>query len=100
MVEESTTRADNAFEICQRVGESLDLIVQGTNDVNNLLNEIAAASGEQAEGVGQINSGVTELDKVTQQNAGNSEELAAASQQTAAQVASLRELIGAFKVSK
>jgi methyl-accepting chemotaxis protein len=100
MVEESTNRADNAFEICQRVGQSLDLIVQGTNDVNNLLSEIAAASGEQAEGVGQINAGVTELDKVTQQNAGNSEELAAASQETAAQVASLRELIGAFKVSK
>lgn len=100
MVEESTDRADNAFELCQRVGESLDLIVQGTDEVNNLLNEIAAASGEQAEGVGQINAGVTELDKVTQQNAGNSEELAAASQETAAQVASLRELIGAFKVSR
>lgn len=100
MVEESTTRADTAFDLCERVGESLDRIVKGTNDVNSLLGEIAAASGEQAEGVGQINSGVTELDRVTQQNAGNSEELAAASEQTAAQVASLRELIGAFKVSE
>jgi methyl-accepting chemotaxis protein len=40
--------------------------------VNELLSQIASASREQAQGIGQINSGVTELDKVTQQNAGNS----------------------------
>ena len=63
------------------------------------LSQIASASREQAQGIGQITSGVTELDKVTQQNAGNSEELAAASEETAAQVASLKQVVGQFKVS-
>ena len=98
MIEESTTRADRAVSICNDVDKSLRTIVDGTREVNELLSQIASASREQAQGIGQINSGVTELDKVTQQNAGNSEELAAASEETAAQVASLKQVVGQFKV--
>ncbi|MDI9402754.1 MAG: methyl-accepting chemotaxis protein [Limnohabitans sp.] len=99
MIEESTTRADRAVSICGDVDSSLRTIVEGTREVNELLAQIASASREQAQGIGQINSGVAELDKVTQQNAGNSEELAAASEETAAQVASLKQVVGQFKVS-
>ena len=99
MIEESTTRADRAVVICSDVDSSLRTIVDGTREVNELLSQIANSSREQAQGIGQINSGVTELDKVTQQNAGNSEELAAASEETAAQVASLKQVVGQFKVS-
>jgi methyl-accepting chemotaxis protein len=98
MIEESTTRADRAVSICSDVDSSLRTIVAGTREVNELLSQIANASREQAQGIGQINSGVTELDKVTQQNAGNSEELAAASEQTAAQVASLKHVVAQFRV--
>ena len=99
MIEESTTRADRAVSLCSDVDKSLRTIVDGTREVNELLSQIASASREQAQGIGQITSGVTELDKVTQQNAGNSEELAAASEETAAQVASLKQVVGQFKVS-
>lgn len=99
MIEQSTTRADRAVSICTDVDKSLRTIVDGTREVNELLGQIANASREQAQGIGQINSGVTELDKVTQQNAGNSEELAAASEETAAQVASLKQVVAQFKVS-
>jgi methyl-accepting chemotaxis protein len=98
MIEESTTRADRAVSICSDVDNTLRTIVSGTREVNELLSQIASASREQAQGIGQVNSGVAELDKVTQQNAGNSEELAAASEQTAAQVASLKQVVGQFKV--
>ncbi|MFM7134330.1 MAG: methyl-accepting chemotaxis protein [Planctomycetota bacterium] len=98
MIEQSTTRADRAVSICSEVDNTLRTIVSGTREVNELLSQIASASREQAQGIGQINSGVAELDKVTQQNAGNSEELAAASEQTAAQVASLKQVVGQFKV--
>jgi methyl-accepting chemotaxis protein len=98
MIEESTNRAERAVSICGEVDTSLRTIVDGTREVNELLAQIANASREQAQGIGQINTGVAELDKVTQQNAGNSEELAAASEQTAAQVASLKQVVGQFKV--
>lgn len=99
MIEESTQRADAGVSIAERVGESLEEIVTSTNKVNTLLGEIASASQEQADGISQVNKGVVELDKVTQQNAGNAEELASASEETASQVQSLRALVGQFKVS-
>jgi len=42
---------------------------------------------------------VTELDKVTQQNAGNAEELASAAEETAAEVTQLRNLVSQFKIN-
>jgi methyl-accepting chemotaxis protein len=99
MIEASVKRADNGVEIAERVGQALEEIAGSTNKVNALLSEITAASSEQATGISQINSGVGELDKVTQQNAGNAEELASSAEETSAQVAALRELVGQFRVN-
>jgi methyl-accepting chemotaxis protein len=100
MIDESTRRAQNGVEIAGRVGAALDEIAAGTKRVNTLLAEISSASQEQSSGISQINTGVTELDKVTQSNAGSSEELASSAEETAAQVASLRSLVGQFKVTR
>jgi len=40
------------------------------------MEEIAAASREQSDGIHQINSAVADMNQVTQQNAANAEELA------------------------
>jgi methyl-accepting chemotaxis protein len=98
MIEESNKRAENGAAIAGKVAEALGEIAESTEKVNSLLAEIANASQEQAEGVTQITKGVSELDTVTQQNAANSEELAATAEQTAAQIASLRELVERFTV--
>lgn len=58
-----------------------------------LLGEIAAASGEQAQGIEQINIAVTEMDKVVQQNASNSEESAAATEGMTTQAEQLKVLM-------
>lgn len=93
MIEESTKRADNGVSIAGRVGKALEEIGSSTAKVNTLLEEIASAAKEQSIGVKQVNQGVTQLDKVTQQSAGNAEELASAAQEASAQVATLRSLI-------
>ena len=93
MIEESAKRADNGVAIAGRVSEALEEIVTGTQKVNTLLGEISSAAKEQTSGIAEINTGVAELDKVTQQNAGNAEELASAAQETASQVATLREAL-------
>jgi len=98
MIEESTKRAENGAAIAKRVGEVLGEIVDGTKQVNSLLDDIANASKEQTDGVTQINRGVSELDTVTQQNAGNSEELAATAEETAAQVATFRDIVNKFTI--
>lgn len=53
--------------------------------VGDLIGQISAASGEQAQGIEQVSKAVTDIDKMTQQNAGNAEESAGASRQLSAQ---------------
>ena len=99
MIEGSTARVTEGVNIAQRVGSSLDEISESTRKVNALLAEIASASREQSDGISQVNKGVAELDKVTQQNAGNAEELASASEETASQVVMLRDHVQAFEIA-
>jgi methyl-accepting chemotaxis protein len=61
--------------------------------VNGLIGEIAAASREQATGIDQVNQAVNQMDKVTQTNAANAEESAAASQELSAQAEQLRSCV-------
>ncbi len=98
LIEESNRRADNGVTLADRVGGALEEIVASTRKVNTLLSEIASASGEQADGINQINRGVTQLDGVTQGTAANAEELASSSEEAAAQVMSLEALVASFKL--
>ncbi|MFO0829435.1 MAG: methyl-accepting chemotaxis protein [Phycisphaerales bacterium] len=100
MVEASTHRADRASALCAEVGSALKGINDATLQVNDLLRRIARASDEQATGLRQITAGLNDLDKVTQATAGNSEELAAACEETASQTATLRESLGRFKTTR
>ena len=58
--------------------------------VEQLVDEIAAASQEQSQGIGQVNIAVTEMDKVTQQTAANAEESAAAAEELNAQAEQMK----------
>jgi len=61
--------------------------------------EIAAASQEQASGVGQINSAVGQLNQTTQQNASSSEQLAATAEEMSSQAEQLQQTMGFFKIN-
>ncbi len=98
MIEDSVKRSEHGAQIAGKVGTALEEIVVSTSKVNTLLAEIASASNEQATGISQINEGVSQLDQVTQQNAGNSEELASSAEQMSAQVSHLNSLVGQFKL--
>ncbi len=99
MIEGAKTRADKGQEIAMRVNDSLAEITTATNEVNGILAVILTAATAQAKGIGEVNGAVSELDRVTQQNAGNSEELAAGAEETAAQASSLKDLIARFKIA-
>jgi methyl-accepting chemotaxis protein len=73
----------------QAVGEamvgSFKQVVGATEKVTHLMAEVSVASDEQAKGVEQINSAITEMDRVTQENAASAEQSAAASEELNAQ---------------
>ncbi|HSW02420.1 MAG TPA: methyl-accepting chemotaxis protein, partial [Sedimentisphaerales bacterium] len=72
----------------------LEEIVQSVSKTTDLVSEIAAASQEQAQGIDQVNTAVSQMDKVTQQNAANAEESASASEELSAQAESMQEIVG------
>ncbi|MCP4376369.1 MAG: methyl-accepting chemotaxis protein [bacterium] len=101
MIDESVKNADNGVVISKEVGTLFDDIAGNTHKVNDLVAEIAAASDEQAMGIDQINTAVSQMDQVTQTNAANAEESASASEELSAQadqlsmiVVRLQEMVG------
>ncbi|MBN8524340.1 MAG: DUF3365 domain-containing protein [Planctomycetes bacterium] len=74
----------------QDIVNAFHAVVTSTGRVTQLMAEVAAASDEQAKGIGQVNSAVSDIDKVTQSNAAAAEESAAASEELNAQAAELR----------
>jgi methyl-accepting chemotaxis protein len=100
LIEKAVSNADNGVSITEQVRGILGEIVDGSTKVNNLISEIAAASKEQSDGIRQINSAVEQMNKVTQENAANSEESAAAAGQLDQQVAQLTELINTFHLGE
>jgi len=99
MIEESVKNAQGGVQINQEVAKSLAEIADGSRKVNDLVAEIAAASNEQNQGIEQVNTAVGQMDKVTQQNAANSEESASAAEEMAAQSQELRSMIESFQLT-
>ncbi|MFC1510327.1 methyl-accepting chemotaxis protein [Candidatus Omnitrophota bacterium] len=93
LIEESTNNSRGGAEIAKKAGEALIEIMNESKKVADIVVEIASASKEQTEGIGQITSAVSQMDQVTQQNAATSEETAAASEELTAQADSLREMV-------
>ncbi|MFA6241266.1 MAG: methyl-accepting chemotaxis protein [Candidatus Hydrogenedentales bacterium] len=93
LVEESQKNAENGVSVSGEVATILNTIVGHAQKVEQLINEVSAASNEQSQGIDQINTAVAQMDRVTQTNAANSEEAAAASEELSAQAANLTEIV-------
>ncbi|WP_229507080.1 methyl-accepting chemotaxis protein [Pseudoduganella rivuli] len=89
--------ASNSVELADQAGTLLETMVPNIRKTSDLVQEIAAASEEQASGVRQINSAVSQLSQTTQLNAASSEELAATSEEMSAQAEHLAHLMDMFK---
>ena len=100
LIDESGKNADKGVETVSKTIEVFDRVAESAGKVLQIIEEIAAASKEQAEGIEQINTAVGQLNTVTQQNAANSEESASAAEELNSQAQELRGMINEFKLSK
>ena len=92
LIADSTKKIQQASVLFEQVDGELTNNRQIAKKVTEFINEIAAASGEQAQGIDQINKAVAEMDKVTQQNAANAEESASASEEMNAQAQQMKNI--------
>ena len=63
-----------------------------------MVQEVAAASAEQAGGVGQMNRAMAQVDQVTQSNASAAEELASTAEELMRHAESLEKRIAYFRL--
>lgn len=92
-IEDSIAKSNHGVQISGKVATSLQEIVTKARQVDDLVAEIATASNEQTQGIGQVNTAVSQMDKVTQSNAATAEESAAAAEELNAQAASQKEAV-------
>ncbi len=99
LIQDSVRKVEAGTELVNRSGSTLDEIVTSVKRVTDIVTEIAAASREQSTGIDQVNKAVTQMDAVTQRNAGQTEEMSATAQALTDQAGQLRELVARFKLS-
>ncbi len=91
--QETTELIGNSIQRAKGGTDAIRAIVGGVTKVTAIVSGIATASEEQAQGVDQLNSAVSQMDHVTQQNAANAEESSAAAEEMSAQATTTKALV-------
>jgi methyl-accepting chemotaxis protein len=103
-IETSLQMSRQGVVLSNGVSHALSQMVVKARKMDELVAEIATSSREQSEGIGQVNTAVSQMDTVTQSSASHAEETAAAAEELNSQavllertVAQLRKLVDGRK---
>lgn len=96
-IEASVAKSRQGVEVTAAVAASFKDIHGRIQQLDSLVVEIAGASHEQSMGIGQLSSAVSQMDQVTQSNAGSAEETAAAAEELNSQSVMLQEAVMQLK---
>jgi methyl-accepting chemotaxis protein len=93
LIEGTVKKISDGTALVKTTSDAFNDVAASTKKAYGLIGEIAAASNEQAQGIEQVNIAVTEMDKVTQQNAATAEETASASEELSAQAEEMKRIV-------
>ncbi len=79
LIEDSVIKVKSGTEFVNKSGASLNDIVTKISDMESLVGDIVGSSKEQLAAINEINSAVSNIDRLTQQNAALAQEVAGAS---------------------
>ncbi len=99
LIDDSSKQVGRGVDLVGQAGEALQNIVTQVSQISIQVSGIAEGAAEQSTGLNEINSGMSQLDQVTQQNAAMVEESTAASLLLKADAGKLTELMGNFEIS-
>ncbi|MEM6498929.1 MAG: methyl-accepting chemotaxis protein [Pseudomonadota bacterium] len=97
LISGSAQHVQDGVSLVGKTGETLGTIIGRVGHISTLVSEIATGAQQQSIGIGEINVGVTELDKVAQKNAALVETATTASRDLATQVEQLHHAIHPFQ---
>lgn len=96
LIRDSVDKVDDGSRLVNESGETLREIVEAVESVSAMIRDIANASAEQTSGIDQVNTAVSQMDQMTQQNAALVEQASAAGEAMSDQAESLMQMMAFF----
>jgi methyl-accepting chemotaxis protein len=97
LINDSVEKVTAGSKLVNESGAVLGRIVEAIKKVNMVVAEIAAASREQSDGIGQVNRAINQMDQITQQNAALVEEAASAAKSLEDQAEAMKVKVSFFR---
>jgi methyl-accepting chemotaxis protein len=98
LIVNSSSQVQEGVQLVNSAGASLGEIVGSIKEVATIVSEIASTSAEQSTGIDHVNTSLTQMDEVTQQNAALVEENAATAKVLEQQSQAMSEQVAFFKL--
>jgi len=94
----SVDKVETGSRLVKDAGATMEEIVASVQRVSDMIGDVTASAAEQSSGIGQVNTAVTHLDQMTQQNAALVEQSAAAAESLKEQAVRLNDVVGSFRL--
>ncbi|MCX8957281.1 methyl-accepting chemotaxis protein [Erwinia psidii] len=98
LIEQAVTQVESGVTVAAGTGQSILKIVGMVGDLAQAMDNISLASSEQMQGISQVSIAVTQMDRVTQNNASLVEESSTALHSLSEQANALRETVNTFRI--
>jgi methyl-accepting chemotaxis protein len=99
LVNSASERVQRGVGFSSDVRASLEQIIAGAADVARTVESIAQAQTEQLSGITQLDQGIAEISRTTQEAAGQSQQVAATARQSADEVEALKRGVSRFQLA-
>jgi methyl-accepting chemotaxis protein len=98
LIEDSAGRIEHGTRLVEGAGTTMGELVGAVHEVTRIMAQLSDASREQLAGIEQVASAVSQMDRMTQQNAGLVAKSAAAAEDLARQAADLVAAVARFRL--
>ncbi|SDY28619.1 methyl-accepting chemotaxis protein [Citreimonas salinaria] len=96
----SSVQVKKGAQLVEEAGTALGAVVEQIGEISNLMSGIAAGAAEQSQGLNEINTGVGDLDKVTQQNAAMVQSSATTAHRLRSEAGTMTQLVSRFQIDR
>lgn len=100
LIQNSIEAINEGSDLATKTGQILEVIVESSNKITNLVNNIAEASEKQAVSVAETLQGIQQVSSVVETNSATAEETSASSEELSSQAEMLLAVLNTFKLKE
>ena len=100
LIADSVDKVGNGSKLVDQAGETMQGIVVSVDNATRIMGEIAAASMDQSNDIGEVNRAIVDIDDMTQKTAALVEQAAAAAESLHHEAAELSRNISIFRLAR